>query len=388
MKVKNVLFILGGIAALLFIAAIFPYVQIPSESAEDISTDYSINEERKHSSHQVVSEINQAGVDIERLLDESIEHALDDYEDKMRFPAYSVPLDSYDWNVLNPRVFVAIPKPVFDEDGFISSLKNIKISIEVENFTVNIQQDLPVRVTMNSEQEDSVIELVQASIRLAPSSDPYKAAHDAEAIDLRKNWRASEDNSSTSDLVFSGVIPASVLQTIGEANAHLVAELVFSDGTEATSGAAIKLFESTANLEHIGDSYVEDAHLIIPVDLFAELPGYFRVQANLFDEFGVTPVAHLTEEIYTDESALLSGAFKVHIATLKEKGIYGPYLLKNINITKIPTKPDYKPRYGAIDNTSTYAIAGFDLDQYEDEVYVDPEMENRLAVLRKITGSH
>ena len=96
----------------------------------------------------------------------------------------------------------------------------------------------------------------------------------------------------------------------------------------------VELFESKAALESIGSASVEGPHLVIPFELSARVPGGFNVRANLLDDSGELPIAHLSDTVQAEAAGMVEGHFRVHIATLKERGHEGPYQLANINITK------------------------------------------------------
>ena len=60
------------------------------------------------------------------------------------------------------------------------------------------------------------------------------------------------------------------------------------------------------------------------------------------------------------------------------------YLIKDINITRNPSKPGDKTGYGTFSNIQ-HTVNGFDLEHYSTEKYNDPVNQERLDFLRKIS---
>jgi len=139
-----------------------------------------------------------------------------------------------------------------------------------------------------------------------------------------------------------------------------------------------------ATLTHLNSSYVEGAHLVIPAHFDVSVPGYYRVQANLFDEKSQQPISHINTAFLLTKRQN-SGMLKVHASTLRSKGFSGPYSLTHFDITRGPSKPGDKTGYGSSEEKS-FKIEGFDLNSYSHEAYDDPKNRQRLEFLQKMAG--
>jgi hypothetical protein len=74
---------------------------------------------------------------------------------------------------------------------------------------------------------------------------------------------------------------------------------------------------------------------------------------------------------------------QAHIASLKVAGDPGPYILKDISFTRMPSPPDFSTEYGNAAQDS-YSVNGYAFDEYDDVPYVDEEANKRLELLREI----
>ena len=63
----------------------------------------------------------------------------------------------------------------------------------------------------------------------------------------------------------------------------------------------------------------------------------------------------------------------------------GPYLLSGFNIRRSPSWPGDTAGFGSA-LESDYAVAGFALDSYSDEPYVDEQAQQRLQFLEQMSG--
>jgi hypothetical protein len=304
----------------------------------------------------------------ESILSEGVKYQMADisdaYAENIRYPKYSKPLQASDWNLLNPRAFIPKAVPLNVHEGTTAE-------IVLSQYIVNRDDDLAVQVRIKS---DTVDGLSPRSISVYISGDSQRD----DAVSL------TSLSSSEGVLTYSGEINSSSFNTLENSEVLIFADIVFDTEERAKVSAAFKLVGTDAKLTHLSDAYVEDVHLIIPAHFDITVPGYYRVQANLFDEASQQPISHLNAAFLLTKREN-TGLLKVHASTLRSKGSAGPYNLKNFNITRGPAKPGDKTGYGSSEETS-FKIEGFDLSSYSYDAYEDPKNQKRLEFLQKMAG--
>ena len=327
----------------------------------------------------------QSAPEMEAAVQDGLRHAMDDYKYNMQFPAYSVPIKAGDWHVFNPRALMDQTVTFMDGDDPAAGSGRVQVSLTVDKGVVDIEHDLPVRVSLaTSEESDASTQLSQVNVWINPDTNSLRDVVGT-VVSLTSETSAPKTAGDSTRREFTGTIPASLLRQYGDADVYVVAGVTLSDGSRGKAFLPITLYESKAEIQRIGEARVEGAHLMIPFDLMARVPGGYNIRANLMGADGKAPLALLSESVRAEQPGPLSGAFKVHIATLKEKGDRGPYVLTGIHITKTLTKPDYKSGFGAYDE-SHHPVKGFDFEHYDDQAYVDPAMLRRLEALQRLSG--
>jgi hypothetical protein len=288
------------------------------------------------------------------------------YRHNARFPPYSQPLTENDWAALNPRAFSPSERP-------LANAPSLKVSIELPQYVLDRNHDLPVKIVVASEGDGASGSSVRATgghVLVRHSSGNSSAVPLGSAV--------QQGHVET----FLATIPAAELASFPDAEVTVAAQLKLSDGQSATVTAVAQLYQSTANLHYLGSAYVEGAHLVIPAHFEVMSPGFYRVQANLFSESGV-PVSHLNATFMLGGASAI-GLLKAHATTLREKNNAGPYVLTDINVMRMPSAPGEQTRYGSTKQTS-YPVAGFPLTSYSDQPYEDPATQQRIKILEALS---
>lgn len=285
----------------------------------------------------------------------------DAYRESIRFPTYSRPLTEHDWQLLNPRAFVASEIP-------IEGVPDLRVSVELVQAISDMRTPLPVTVTAVS----PTASVASVAVTL------HRAGQSTAAMQLQ----ASPANAGVQ--VFQGVLPPDLLAAAGAGEVILRAELQLASGESVAATAMLELYASAADLAYLGDAYVEGAHLVIPAYFEVFSRGHFRVQANLMDAATGAPVSHVNATFVLSEDAPV-GLLKVHAATLRAMAAPGPYLLTDFNIRRSPSWPGDTSGYGSAAQPS-YPVAGFALEGYSDEPYVDEQAQQRLQFLEQMSG--
>jgi hypothetical protein len=288
------------------------------------------------------------------------------YAESARFPNYATPLQETDWAQLNPRAFV--PRA-----AALQNVVGVTATVVLAQYVVDRGSELPVQVQVfaGPDAEGVAATAVRVSLQRRGQGSVWQP------LAVAPGGRPAEQH-------FAGVLPATALAAVPEGEAAVVAEVDFSNGERALVTAAVKLFDSVARLLAVGDARIEGADLLIPARFDVRKAGTYRVAANLFAARGDVPVSHLNAELRL-ESGPDDGVLKVHAVTLREKGEAGPYLLRDIDVTRIPDQPGEPTRYGTA-AAESFAVRGYPLDAYSNEPWEDPAARQRLEFLQKLSG--
>jgi len=293
------------------------------------------------------------------------------YAHNARFPDYSTPLRDDDWAQRHPRASVARAASLGNVPGMAATLL-------LDRYIIDRAIDLPVQVRVAAEG-GAAMNVTLSSVR----------------VSLKRNGQGSDaialvqvDAADMNDAVgqtFAGVVPAALLRALPAGDAAVVAELFFSGGQQSVVTAPVQLYDAVARLVALGGARVEGANLVIPARFQAGRAGYFRVEANLFAVRGNVPVSHLVAE-FPLAAGNSEGLLKVHAVTLRESGEAGPYVLRDVDIRRVPDQPGDPTTFGTA-IAEVYEVNGFPLDAYSAEPWVDPEAQERLEFLRKLGGA-
>lgn len=282
------------------------------------------------------------------------------HAENARYPSYATPLSGNDWAQLNPRAFVPRSAP-------LKALPGVSATLVLDRYIVDRGSELPVRVELSSTSGATATAGVSAVRvllrRQGQSSAPVTLAPVA-------RWS------------FAGVLPASALRAVAAGEIVVVAEIDLAGGERAIVTAMARSYDSAARLLGLGEARIEGADLVIPARFNVAAAGFYRVQANLFTADGKVPVSHLNAE-FPLAAGPAAAMLKVHAVTLRAAGEPGPYVLRDIDITRLPDQPGQPTGHGSA-AAGTFAVRGFPLDAYSNEPWEDPEARQRTEFLRKM----
>lgn len=136
-------------------------------------------------------------------------------------------------------------------------------------------------------------------------------------------------------------------------------------------------------VSNTGESYVDGAWLMIPVDLSTEQAGFYRLEANLYSAVSGEPLIHLMSEaeLNSGRSEIL---LRAHIQALQHKGEAGDYLLADLVLEKMPGPPDFEVTQGKVP-LEPIPVQGYPFSDYNDEAYIDADALARLEFLRSLS---
>jgi hypothetical protein len=148
------------------------------------------------------------------------------------------------------------------------------------------------------------------------------------------------------------------------------------------SSVPLRFNPPSALLTDVESPLQSEAYLKIPLRFSVQNPGYFFISANLFSASTGEPVAHLEGQgrmNHPKERLFLDA----HATALQVSGDEGPYVLKNVSITRAAEdNEDYDLAGMSIQDE--WPIDGFHFDSYDKTPYVDELAQERTEFLRKL----
>jgi len=301
---------------------------------------------------------------VENAISQQLAEVASAYEENIRFPNYSKPLRSNDWNLLNPRPFIVKEAPLDVAD-------NLSAAIILDQYIITREQDVPVKVKISGDLKNDAVQQVSVQI-------PTEGF-------LQHIQLLTLSSQTNNEVIYSGILPASSLTSATPGEQRVLADIRFNHYQPAKISTVVKLADNAITLSHLGESYIDGAHLMIPAHFDNHSSGNYRLQANLFDLSSMQPISHLNSQFKLTESDNET-VLKVHAVTLRAQGFSGPYLLSDINLTQTPVRPGDQNGYGS-SAMPNYEVRGYDLSHYSDDIYVNEDNIKRLEFLNKMATS-
>jgi hypothetical protein len=174
---------------------------------------------------------------------------------------------------------------------------------------------------------------------------------------------------------FEGVLSAD--ESPGEYRLIVEARL---DGKPVRHASTLTIEPYLGEFEGLGDARISNNNLIIPVRFSPEDPGFYALSAQLF--IGQRPVAQLQMEKRLDSTSDTIN-LKAHGTVLANQTVDGQLQLKNLQIRQLPARPGDRTNY-AFGPDEGYTFTPPDLDSLTDTPAVNPESEQRAALLRQL----
>ena len=282
-----------------------------------------------------------------------------DFAERAKYPRYSQPLDETDYSLLHPNEFVSTDRKVDGSDKMTFSMKFPKRTFlhpETVAFTVTIQSGEKEFVPQTSVQID-IINGISGSTKPVDSFSLDQSIDEETKKVFIGEYSPSHEIKWEEEIVFRGSITMN-----GFPNQQL-SEL-------------IEYRISVGEIVGMHQVEIEGPNLIMPIEVSTEKDGYYNVTGNLFSQETGKPIAHLnlTKKIDSNNHII---PLKLHIATIKKKGDFGPYTLKDLQLSRINDKSERNPSAGKADGME-FDIPGFPLSEYSDEEYVSKRMKNKV----------
>ena len=271
------------------------------------------------------------------------------YTQTTRFPAWSVPLSPAQAKAYQGNHFEPVALPLEGDGQFIVTLEKYRFT-QGEKILVAaaIQGPQIVGRSLTATLEKPTSREAVASATLEPAGSAG---------------------------YFEGSLEAS--EVPGEYRLIVEARL---DGRPVRHASPLTIEPYLGEFNGLGDPHVSNNNLVIPVKFSPEEPGFYTLSAQLYA--GQRPVAQLQAEQRLDGTSDTIN-LKAHGTVLANETETGQFQLKHIQIRQLPAKPGNRTNYG-FGPDKGYVFTPPDLDDLTDTPAVDPESEQRAALLRQL----
>ncbi|WP_373002238.1 hypothetical protein [Marinobacter sp.] len=273
----------------------------------------------------------------------------DQYAQSTRYPAWSVPLSKEQASAYRGNHYEPVSLPLEDNGQFT-------VTLEKYRFT-----------------EDEQI-LVAAAIQGSQIVDGALSAT-LERPDSRDAVAGTTLEEAGAAGYFEGTLSAD--ESPGEYRLIVEARL---DGKPVRHASSLTIEPYLGEFEGLGDARISDNNLVIPVRFSPEDPGFYALSAQLFN--GPMPVAQLQMEKRLDSTSDTI-KLKAHGTVLANQTVDGQLQLKNLQIRQLPARPGDRTNY-AFGPDEGYTFTPPDLESLSDTPAVNPESEQRAALLRQL----
>ncbi|WP_440055537.1 hypothetical protein ACSLBF_05180 [Pseudoalteromonas sp. T1lg65] len=187
------------------------------------------------------------------------------YEQSLRSPPYSQPLNPADFDRLNPNHFYPVEMPVGNTQQKIALSLNKYRFIHPDKVQILVQGDI---TTANAEL--FVI-------------DEKKQLAEVQLVQTPSGWVAELAGNSTWPIDLNLLVRANT-----------------NSGQPVALTASFKYYQPSATLLSVGKPSAQGPNMEIPIELDVKAAGTFRIRANLFDTSD-TPISHLVTREKLDE---------------------------------------------------------------------------------------
>ncbi|PTB94344.1 hypothetical protein C9974_04975 [Marinobacter sp. B9-2] len=273
----------------------------------------------------------------------------DQYAESTRYPAWSVPLSPEQASAYRGNHYEPVSLPLKGNGQFT-------VTLEKYRFTEGEQ----ILVAAAIQGPQVVDRSLSATLERPESRDAVASTTLEEA---------------GSPGYFEGVLSAD--ESPGEYRLIVEARL---DGKPVRHASTLTIEPYLGEFDGLGDARIRNNNLIIPVRFSPEDPGFYALSAQLF--IGQRPVAQLQMEKRLDSTSDTIN-LKAHGTVLANQTVDGQLQLNNLQIRQLPARPGDRTNY-AFGPDEGYAFTPPDLDSLTDTPAVNPESEQRAALLRQL----
>ncbi|WP_148863758.1 AsmA family protein [Marinobacter fonticola] len=275
----------------------------------------------------------------------------DQYEQASRYPVWSVPLTAeqargYQDNHYEPTT---LPLP---GDG--------KFTVTLEKYRFTRGDDILIAAAIQGSQV--VGNRLEATLEVP-------------------NSREAVASTSLQDAAAAGYFEGSLSADEAPGEYRLIVEAKI-DGRPVRHASSLTIEPYLGDFEGLGDPRISDNNLVIPVQFSAEESGSYALSAQLFA--GQHPIALLQTEQRLDSTSDTIN-LRAHGTVLANRPLDGPLQLRSLQLRQLPAKPGDRTNH-AFGPEEGYSFTPPDLDALTDTPAVNPESEQRAALLRQLAN--
>ncbi len=272
----------------------------------------------------------------------------DEYQQTIRYPDYSVPLtkaqaEAYQGNRYHPVVL-----PLEGDGRFVVTLDKFRFS-----------QGEPILVVASLKGRQVFGQSLSATLETAGE----------------RGRVASAELENADPGYYQGTVSSD--HTPGEYRLIVEARV---DGKPVRHVSSLTIEPDLGSFEGLETAYVSGNDLVIPVRFDPEQSGYYALSAQLYS--GEIPLAQLQQETSLGSSSAVI-RLKAHGSVLANRDIQGPLQLRHLQIRRLPATPGDRTDY-AFGPEEGYEFSPPDLDGLRDQPAMNPESEQRAALLRQL----
>ncbi len=273
----------------------------------------------------------------------------EEYARSVRYPPWSVPLTEAQARAYRGNHYEPVALPLEHGGQFIVTL---------DKFRFTRGEDILVVASLQGPQV--VGDSLQATLERPESRDPVTST-------------TLERDSQT------GYYEGSLSSDEEPGEYRLIVEAAI-DGKPVRHASSLTIEPYLGDFEGLEDTYISNNNLIIPVIFSPQTSGFYGLSAQLYN--GQQPVAQLQSEKRLDRTSDTI-SLKVHGTLLAGKSLNGKLQLRNIQIRQLPARPGDRTHY-AFGPDDGYDFEPPDLDDLTDTPAVNPESEQRAALLQQL----
>lgn len=273
----------------------------------------------------------------------------DQYSQNTRYPPWSVPLTQAQARGYQGNNYEPIDLPLGNNGHFT-------ITLEKYRFT----QGESILIVASVQGPQVVSNTLEATLEAPQSRDPVATAR-LKTVDSSGYYEGSIDAD----------------EEPGEYRLVVEAKV---DGKPVRHASALTIEPYLGDFEGLGDPYVANNNLVIPVHFAPEQAGFYALSAQLYQ--GQRPIAQLQAEQRLDGGSDTI-SLKAHGTVLANLEIQEQLEIRHLQIRQLPAKPGDRTNY-AFGPDEGYAFSPPDLGNLRDTPAVDPESEQRAALLQQL----
>lgn len=284
------------------------------------------------------------------------------YEITSQFPPYSIPLSEQQTELLQPNAG-AINQRDLTPLGLPGSL-----TVQLSAFRYKVGERIQADITLSG---DDALFTQLGSLRLHLEND------DGEVLQRLQSSPEQHPNEYRWQTEFEAKKDwAGML--------NLVAEMRLTDGAELQQRAPLQIFNAVAEVTGLGATSISNNELIIPVEIRDAKSGFYKLAATLH-RADQSPLGYLQGQAKIGSSGTID--LKAHGMLLHALGNTQPLLIGNIQLRKIPERPEpgVDIEWG-FSREEFYRTGDIDPSRFVAEPYQDEQTAMRLQFLQSLAN--